>query len=138
MENNNIGEAALISLNEYGESNIPGIMLSAPRDPSSNRRYRRGFNTTNKTKLAACSKFKNLLESDKMKLHSASLNSELKTFVASGGSYAASLGESDDLVMSTLLVVRMLQHLQEYHVDLDNHIRDHGEVIEPLPFMAIL
>lgn len=138
LENNTIGEAALISLFEYGEENVKGIMISEPKSMSSGRRYRRGFNTTNKTKLAACSKFKNLLESGKLKLYSKTLISELKTFVASGGSYAAKIGETDDLVMSSLLAVRMFQHLQSYNVDLDNHIRDHDEIIEPLPFVMTL
>lgn len=137
LENNTIGEAALISLAEFGEENIPGSMLSEPKGAGTGRRYRRGFTTTNKSKLAACSKFKNLLESGKMNIYSSGLISELKTFVASGSGYAAKIGETDDLVMSTLLNVRMLQHLQSYHVDLDAHIRDHSEILEPLPFIAV-
>lgn len=135
LENNTIGEAALISLAEYGEENIVGYMLNEPRVTGNSRRYRKGFNTTNKTKLSACSKLKNLIESNKMTVSSAFLISELKTFVASGGSYAAKIGESDDSVMATLLAVRMFQHLQSFNVDLDNHIRDHNEIIEPMPFM---
>ena len=50
--------------------------------------------------------------------------SELKNFVASGASYAAKMGETDDLVMSTLLVVRMMQLLQSYHQNLDEQMRD--------------
>jgi len=138
LENNTIGEAALISLAEYGEENILGTMVSEPKSMGSSRRYRRGFNTTNKSKLAACSKFKNLLESGKLKIYSSGLITELKTFVASGGSYAAKIGETDDLVMSTLLAVRIFQHLQSYHVDLDTHIKDHTEDIEPLPFIMTM
>ena len=130
IENNTVGEAALISLNEYGESNIPGSMLSE------HGKTRKGFNTSNKTKLAACAKFKTLLESKKMTLYSRSIISELKAFVAHGGSYAAKIGDTDDLIMATLLTVRMVQHLSEYHVDLDNHVRDHDEIIQPLPFFA--
>jgi hypothetical protein len=141
LENNNIGEAALISLAEYGEENIEGTMLSEPRRSGATRRYRRGFNTTNTTKLSACSKFKILLETHKMTINSGNLISELKTFVASGGSYAAKLGETDDLVMSTLLTVRMMQVLREYNIDLDSHLRDHGgkgdDDIDPLPFIAM-
>jgi hypothetical protein len=130
VENNAIGEASLISLNEYGEANIPGILLSEPG------KNRRGFNTGNKTKLAACAKFKTLLESKKMKIHSFGLISELKAFVAHGGSYAAKIGDTDDLVMASLLVVRMLQVLSDYHYNLEEHIRDHDEIIQPLPFFA--
>jgi len=132
IENNSIGEAALISLSEYGESNIPGIFLSEAG------KKRKGFNTTQKVKLTACAKFKTLLESKKMKLHSKSLISELKSFIAHGGSYAAKIGDTDDLVMASLLVVRMFQHLSDYHVDLESQIRDHDEYIAPLPFFAVL
>jgi hypothetical protein len=136
LENNTIGEAALISLAEYGEENIEGTMLTESKVMSGGRKLRRGFNTTQKSKLAACSKFKNLLESNKMKLHSQPLVSELKTFIASGGSYKAKIGETDDLVMATLLIVRMIQHLQDFVIDIDTHVRDHSETIEPMPFYA--
>lgn len=132
IENNSIGEAALISLHEYGESNIPGIFLSEPG------KKRKGFNTTQKSKLTACAKLKTLIESKKMSVYSKSLISELKTFVALGGSYEAKIGETDDLVMASLLVVRMLQLLADYHFNLEEHIRDHDEYIPPLPFFAVI
>jgi hypothetical protein len=132
VESNSIGEAALISLAEYGESNIPGVFTSEPG------KKRKGFNTTNKTKLAACAKLKTLIESKKMTINSRSLITELKAFVASGGSYAAKLGEHDDLVMASLLVVRLMQQLSDFHYDLENHIRDYDDIIMPLPFYAVL
>jgi hypothetical protein len=133
VENNSIGEAALISIAEYGEPNIPGYFLSEPG------KYRKGFNTSNKPKLAACAKFKHMIESNRMTIKSRSLISELKNFVASGAGYAAKIGETDDLVMSSLLAVRMLQVLQSYHSDLDVQMRDHQDVmIEPLPFVMTL
>jgi cell division protein ZapA (FtsZ GTPase activity inhibitor) len=74
-----------------------------------------------------------------MKLYSRSLISELKTFVALGGSYSAKIGETDDLVMATLLAVRMMQELQQYHQELDKQLRDHGDVIiPPMPFIATM
>jgi len=136
LENNTIGEAALISLAEYGEENIQGYFLSEPKGGSS-RRYRKGFNTTHKEKLSACNKLKILIENGRMKVRSASLVSELKTFVASGTSYAAKIGETDDLVMSTLLAVRMMQLLQTFDSGIDNQLRDHGDAIEPpMPFIS--
>ena len=132
LENNSIGEAALVSLNEYGESNIPGIFISEPG------KKRRGFNTTNKGKLAACAKFKTLLESKKLKVYSRGLISELKTFVAHGGSYAAKTGDTDDLIMASLLVTRILQQLGDYHMDLETQLRDHDEFVAPMPFFAVL
>jgi hypothetical protein len=137
IENNTIGEAALISIAEYGEENIQGYFLSEGGGGSS-RRYRKGFNTSNKPKLAACNKLKTLIETGKMKIRSSSLISELKTFVAHGVSYAAKPGETDDLVMSALLAVRMLQLLQTFDLGIDNQLRDHGEVVTPpMPFVAV-
>jgi hypothetical protein len=137
IENNTIGEAALISIAEYGEEKIQGYFLSEPGGGS--RRYRKGFNTTHKPKLAACNKLKTLIESGKMKIRSASLVSELKTFVASGTGYAAKPGETDDLVMATVLNIRMLQLLQTYDTGIDNQLRDHGEILQaPMPFVSVM
>jgi len=136
IENNTIGEAALISIAEYGEENIKGYFLSEPGGGGS-RRYRKGFNTTNKPKLAACNKLKILIETGRMKIRSSSLVSELKTFVAHGVGYAAKPGETDDLVMSTILAVRMMQLLQTFHAEMDQQMRDHGDKIEPpMPFIS--
>jgi len=40
--------------------------------------------------------------------------------------------------MASLLVTRMLQHLSDYHVNLETQIRDHDEYIAPLPFFAVI
>ena len=139
VENNTIGEAALISIAEFGEENIRGYFLSDSASSGGGRRYRKGFNTTAKSKIGACSKLKNLVETHRMNIRSKPLISELKTFVANGVSYAAKPGETDDLVMSTILAVRMLQMLQSYHPDLDAHLKDHGDnIIEPLPFVSMM
>jgi len=138
VENNTLGEAALVSLDNYGEHNIPGIMLSQPKLTGMTRRYRKGFNTTNKTKLAACAKLKNLIESKRMQINSKSLISELKNFVALGHSYEAKPGETDDLVMATILTIRMLTMLQDYHKELTSQIHDYtDEEIAPMPFVAM-
>jgi len=132
VENNSIGEASLVSLNEYGENNIPGTFISEPG------KKRKGFNTTNKSKLTACAKFKTLLESKKLTINSRSLISELKAFVAHAGSYAAKIGDTDDLIMASLLNVRMIQELGSYHFELDSYVKDHEEFVAPLPFFAVL
>jgi hypothetical protein len=140
VENNTIGEAALISIAEWGEENIPGYFLSDVSGPAVNgRRTRKGFTTTNKSKLSACAKLKNLVESGRMKVNSKSLISEFKNFVAHGTSYAAKPGETDDLIMATILAVRMLTVLQSFYIELDSHMRDHGEeIIEPFPFISMV
>ena len=137
VENNTLGEAALVAIAEIGEENIPGVFLSEPRRVGSGG-YRKGFNTTHKVKLAACAKFKALVENKKLHIASKNLISELKTFVAKGTSFAAKEGETDDLVMSMLLAIRMLQFIKEFDAQLDSHVRDTLEdFVEPMPFIMI-
>jgi hypothetical protein len=137
VENNTLGEAALVAIDEYGEENIKGIFISEPGKVGSSRRYRKGFNTSNKSKLSACAKFKNLVETRKLHIASKALISELKTFVASGSGYAAKIGETDDLVMSMLLAVRMAMFLREYDPNLDEKLKDGEDIIMPMPFIMI-
>jgi len=139
VENNTIGEAALISLDEYGEQNISGVFLSEPKGRGvGGKRYRKGFNTTNTNKLAACAKLKNLVETKRMVVNSKPLITEFKHFVAHGASYAAKPGEHDDLVMALLLTIRMFAILKDYHKELSGQLRDYGDdIIEPMPFIAM-
>jgi len=138
VENNSIGEAALLSIAEIGEENIKGFFLSEPKTMGNGRRYRKGFNTTHKVKLNACAKLKNLIETKRMQIHSRPLIGELKTFVAHGTSFAAKVGEHDDLVMSLVLVVRMAQLMQSYDSELDVAMKDNLEdIITPMPFSIL-
>ena len=138
LENNTLGEAALVSVAEIGEENIRGTFLSEPARVGTGRRYRKGFNTTNKPKITACAKLKSLIESKRMTIYSRPLISELKTFVAHGSSYAAKPGETDDLVMSVVLVIRMAQLLQSYDANLDTAMKDAlDDFIEPMPFIIV-
>lgn len=114
VENNALGEAALIVINNLGEENFPGLFLSEPIRKGHIRKFRKGFNTTHRTKVTACSQLKNLIETHKMKLHSKPLISELKTFVAHGVGFGAKSGEHDDLVSATLLIIRMAQVLSDW------------------------
>ena len=139
VENNTLGEAALVVINEMGEENIPGTFISEPR--KGNRGYRKGFTTTNKSKLAACSKFKNWVESDKMEIASKALLRETKTFIARGAAYSAKDGEADDLVMSALLVVRVAQQVAQYDETTYNELKDSfsdEENIAPMPFTFLV
>lgn len=136
LENNTLGEAALVSVAEMGEENIKGTFLSEPARTGMSRRYRKGFNTTSKSKLTACAKLKSLIESKRMTIYSRPLISELKTFVRHNTTLAAKPGETDDLVMSVVLVIRMAQLLQGYDSNLDSAMKDGlDDFIEPMPFI---
>ena len=43
MENNSLGEAALVVVEEQGEENFPGTFLTETRQHGNARRYRRGL-----------------------------------------------------------------------------------------------
>ena len=114
VENNSIGEAALIVINDFGEENIPGLFVSEPIRKGHVRKFRKGFNTTHSTKITACSRLKTMIENSKMTVHSKPLISELKNFVATGSSYKAKLGQTDDLISATLLALRMMAVLKDW------------------------
>jgi hypothetical protein len=139
IENNTLGEAGLVSIAEMGEENIRGMFIHEPAKAGSSRSYRKGFTTTHKSKLAACAKLKSFIETKKMKINSKNLISELKNFVSNGtNSFSAKIGETDDLVMATLLIVRMTQFLQNYDEKIDRMLRDKSDdFVEPMPFILM-
>ena len=114
VENNTLGESALIVINDIGEENFHGLFLSEPIRKGHIRKFRKGFNTTHRTKITACSQFKNMIETNKMQLFSKPLISELKTFVSTGLGFKAKSGEHDDLVSATLLILRMANVLSDW------------------------
>ena len=144
VENNTIGEAALVVIRDTGEENFPGEFLNEPKKHNG-QRGRRGFHTGHKSKVEASLIMKRWIENDKLKIHSKPLVSELKNFVAKGNSYAAKPGEHDDLVMSMMLAVRMIQVIATYEDDVydavnnsvDMDIADYGDDWDmPYPTMV--
>ena len=135
VENNAVGEAALVAIDELGEQSIPGLFLSEPIKKGHIRRFRKGFNTTHSSKIAICAKLKHLIESDRLKLFSKPLISELKTYVAKGISFEGKAGSHDDLVSSLLLALRMVIMLQEWDPAIYDKMREErdDEWIMPLP-----
>jgi len=131
VENNTLGEAALLAIREYGEERIPGMMITETGNK------RRGFTTGNKNKVAACMKLKFYIENDRMEVISPNLIREIKTFVTRGAGFAAKDGETDDLVMATLLVVRIVQHMLGWDQKLYNQLTDRADptsdIVMPMP-----
>lgn len=118
VENNTLGEAALVVIRDIGEDKFSGLFLSE------SGKSRKGFTTTNKEKLSSCARLKNFVETDKIKINSASLISELKTFEAIGNTFKAKWGETDDLISSTLLIIRMSRIIGEWDQAIYEEIRD--------------
>ena len=107
VENNSLGEAALVVIKHIGEDNIRGYFLSEPAKLGQSKKYRKGFTTTAASKKLACVNLKTWCEYNKIIFNSKNLISELKVFVATGEGYRAKLGFTDDLVMATILAIRM-------------------------------
>ena len=110
VENNSIGEAALVVIRDTGEETFPGDFLHEPKRIQG-KKGRKGFHTTHKSKIEGCLFLSRLVEQDKIKLRSKMLVSELKNFVSRANSFAAKPGEYDDLVMSLVIAVRMIQYI---------------------------
>ena len=139
MENNTLGEAALMRVMDIGEENIMGNFLSEPIRKGHRRKFRRGFNTTAKHKIDACAKFKELVENNKMELNSKALISELKSFVATGVSYKGKPGEHDDLVSACLLMTRMMKVLADFDPKIfEQWTNRSSEWTAPMPIFANL
>lgn len=136
VENNGIGEAALIVINDFGEENIPGLLISEPLRKGHIRKFRKGFNTTHSTKITACSRLKTMIENDKMKINSKPLISELKSYVATGSSYQAKTGSNDDLISAVLLSLRMMDVLKGWDprvYNTFNQIERNEDFVAPMP-----
>jgi len=109
FERNGVGEAigALYSTDEHPPefaeliNDVPGKF---------------GMQTTNRNKILACLQLKSMVEKVKngLILNSEINIFELKNFVASGGSYAAKIGATDDSVSALLLIVRLLKYVSEF------------------------
>ena len=124
VENNTLGESALIAIEALGEESFAGLFLSEPVKRGHVRRFRKGFNTTHNSKISACAKLKQMIETKKLKIRSKSFISELKTYVGEGVTFKAKAGHMDDLVSSMLLAVRMIMTLQEWDPTVYDKMRD--------------
>jgi len=137
VENNTIGEAALVAIRNFGEENISGVFLSEPiKLGNSGRKQRKGLNTSNQSKLSACSQLKYFIEQDKLKINSKALIGELRTFIATQNTYKAKIGDHDDLVLSMLCIVRMIGILKNYIPNIDeDEVLDEDDL--PMPFFSV-
>jgi len=116
VENNTIGEAALVVIRDTGEENFPGEFLNEPVKVQG-KRSRKGFHTSQKSKNDAALISKRLVEQNRITINSKPLIGELKTFIAKGNGFAAKSGEHDDLVMSMLIAMRMISYIGTFEDD---------------------
>lgn len=139
VENNGLGEAALIVINDFGEENIPGLFISEPIRKGHVRKFRKGFNTTHSAKVTICARLKTMVENDQLLVRSKPFISELKNYIATGSSYQAKQGHSDDLVSSMLLALRMISIIKDWDPTIYNtfvHIEAEDDYEMPMPIFV--
>lgn len=144
IENNSVGEAALVVIRDTGEERFPGTFMHDPnRHLKGQTKRRKGYNTTHKSKLEACAKFKTLLENDTLSIKSKNLAHELKYFIAQNNTYEAAGGEHDDLISAMLVTLRMASHISTWDDRLHDAINSNiGGTFEeeeesPLPIIML-
>lgn len=79
---------------------------------------RPGITMTAKSKALGCSIMKDMVESERMKLKSERLLTELKFFIKAKGSFAAESGMHDDLAMGCVILCLVLQELSMFDENL--------------------
>lgn len=139
FERNGIGEALSALYQNDDDQNMDAELVS-------DNPMKHGCFTSGKNKIQLCLQLKTMLEkiNGGMEVRSEALVHELKHFVARGGTYEAKSGATDDSVMATIQVMRLLKRLSEYnetafnqvneYIDPESSIDDSGV---PVPF-AIL
>lgn len=116
VENNSIGEAAIISIQQMGYENFPGTLLNEPRRTRTGK-IRRGMTTSKGSKKTACFHLQKLVETFRLEICSEHLHKELNNFIKYGedeGIYKAKIGTTDDLVSALLLVIRMIDVVAKF------------------------
>lgn len=119
VENNGVGEGVM-------------ALMEADDDPietsefiSETGKARKGMTTTGKTKIKACLTLKEMIERGVINIRSKTLVAELKSFVRAKGSYAAKTGATDDLVMATIIAIRLLEEIATFDQDAYDKMYDH-------------
>lgn len=116
VENNSIGEAAVLEIQRFGVERFPGTLINEPRRTRTGR-IRKGLNTTRNTKKTACFHLQKLAETFRLEVASVDLHKQLSDFIKQGqddGVYKAKTGTKDDLVSSLLIIVRMIDIVSKF------------------------
>ena len=114
FERNGVGEA-LVAMIQNDDSVDGGVYVDGV-ELYNEKPTRLGVYTTGKSKLVSCMQLKNLVEkiNGGIKINSDMTLFELQNFVASGGSYQARFGSTDDCVMALCVVMKILNRVASY------------------------
>lgn len=120
VENNGVGEG-IIALYEADET--PPVASEFVSEAGQNRK---GMTTTGKSKIKACMTFKEMLERNSLGIKSKAHIAELKQYVRKGGSYAAKVGGTDDLISGTLIAIRLLEEIASFDQEAYDKLYSHA------------
>lgn len=126
FERNGIGEAmSALYVNDEKPPEFAELYNDAPG------KY--GVYTSGKSKILSCLQLKTLIEkvNNGFTINSEILLFELKNFVAKGGSYEAKSGCTDDCVMATVGITRLIKRLAEYNDEAFKRVNEYVEANDP-------
>lgn len=112
VESNPIGQGVLHLLRNTEHDILDNALLVSDR-------RKRGILMTSKSKAKACASFKELVETNKLKINSRKLISELKFFMKIGSTFKGD-GKHDDLVMGMVVAVAALERISSFDEDVHN------------------
>lgn len=114
FERNGVGEG-LVSMIQNDDASDGGVYLDGVELYNENDK-RLGCYTTGKSKLLSCMQFKDLVEKGDtgIKINSDILLFELQNYVASGGTYIAKQGCTDDAISAMLIIMKVLSRVASY------------------------
>ena len=120
VENNGVGEAimALFEADETPPESAEFVSESGQK--------RKGMTTTGKSKMKACMAFKEMIERKTLNPKSPTFVEEIKHFVRKGGSYGAKRGATDDIIMATLISIRLLEEIATFDQDAYEKLYSHA------------
>lgn len=137
-ENNSVGHSISSIVYDTGEDKFPGILISENKKVKG--QFVKGFYTSNIEKVNTCSQLKRLIESQAMKVTAEASIRELKTFVRSGAGFKGKPGTNDDLVMSIVTNLRLMNEVREYDPEHTEKLAQAVEIDEddsPMPFVVV-
>lgn len=126
IEANGIG-AGIARLLESSNDEGLSRAVSISEVDSNGMSKRLGFQMTNTKKMQGCGKFKDLVETHRIKLNSKKLLTEMKFFTKQGNTFKAVSGAKDDRVMAMVLMMLMLEQLVNYEESVDTIMNELSE-----------
>lgn len=113
VEANSLGAGVLRLLENSDNAIVDQATLISDINKDGSPQGRSGMLTGNSSKLDGCMKLKDMIETNKIKLNSKKLLTELKFFVSKGASFAGD-GVPDDRVMAMVVLMNMLKQVAFY------------------------